>query len=77
LEKIWAATLSAGIPAEVDYGEYRSTGELFESVSERLPRPSGLYNMGKTISFDELEHMTRAVGAWLQSKGLAKGPASR
>ncbi len=29
--------------------------------------------MGRTISFGDLERMSRAFGAWLQSKGLAKG----
>src|SRR5882672_2695866 len=73
MEKIWLQHYPPGIPAEVDYGEYRSTGELFESVSERYRDRPAYTNMGQTISFDELEHMTRAVGAWLQSKGLAKG----
>ncbi|HZT62114.1 MAG TPA: long-chain-fatty-acid--CoA ligase [Burkholderiales bacterium] len=73
MEKIWLQHYPPGIPAEVDYGEYRSTGELFESVSERYRDRPAYTNMGKTISFDELEHMTRAFGAWLQSKGLAKG----
>jgi len=73
MEKIWLQHYPPGIPAEVDYGEYRSTGELFESVSERYRDRPAYTNMGKTISFGELEHMTRAFGAWLQSKGLAKG----
>jgi long-chain acyl-CoA synthetase len=73
MEKIWLQHYPPGIPAEVDYGEYRSTGELFESVSERYRDRPAYTNMGKTITFGELEHMTRAFGAWLQSKGLAKG----
>jgi long-chain acyl-CoA synthetase len=73
MEKIWLQHYPAGIPAEVDYGQYRSTGELFESTSERYRDRPAYTNMGKTIRFGELEHMTRAVGAWLQSKGLAKG----
>jgi long-chain acyl-CoA synthetase len=29
--------------------------------------------MGKTISFGDLDRMSRDFGAWLQAKGLAKG----
>ena len=41
----------------------------------REVRASGpaFHCMGKTISFGELDRMSRDFGAWLQSKGLAKG----
>jgi len=29
--------------------------------------------MGKTIAFGDLGRMSRAFGAWLQARGLAKG----
>src|SRR5688572_29634113 len=29
--------------------------------------------MGKTITFDDVDRLSRSFGAWLQSKGLAKG----
>ena len=31
------------------------------------------HNMGKTMSFADLDRLTRDFGAWLQAKGLAKG----
>src|SRR5215467_3880744 len=73
MEKIWLKHYPPGVPGEVDYGQYRSIGELFDtSVAKYAERPA-YANMGRTISFGELERMSRAFGAWLQSRGLAKG----
>jgi long-chain acyl-CoA synthetase len=73
MEKIWLRHYPPGIPTEIDYGEYRSTGELFESATAKYRDRPAYTNMGRTISFGDLERMSRAFGAWLQAKGLAKG----
>jgi long-chain acyl-CoA synthetase len=73
MEKIWLKHYPKGVPAEIDYRRYRSIGDLFEkSVATYRDRPA-YYNMGKPISFGDLDRMTRDFGAWLQGKGLAKG----
>jgi long-chain acyl-CoA synthetase len=73
MEKIWLKHYPKGVPAEIDYKQYRSIGDLFEkSVATYRDRPA-YYNMGKTISFGDLDRMSRDFGAWLQAKGLAKG----
>jgi len=73
MEKIWLKHYPKGVPAEVDYKQYRSIGDLFEkSVATYRDRPA-YHNMGKTISFGDLDRMSRDFGAWLQAKGLAKG----
>ncbi len=73
MEKIWLKHYPKGVPAEIDYRQYRSIGDLFEkSVASYRDRPA-YYNMGKTISFGDLDRVTRDFGAWLQAKGLAKG----
>src|SRR5207247_7396775 len=48
-------------------------GELFESATAKYRDRPAYTNMGRTISFGDLERMSRGFGAWLQSKGLAKG----
>jgi len=73
VEKIWLKHYPPGIPTEVDYRQYGSIGELFESNTERYRDRPAYTNMGRTISFGDLARMSRAFGAWLQSKGLAKG----
>ena len=73
MEKIWLKHYPPGVPREVDYGQYRSIGELFDtSVAKYGERPA-YTNMGTTISFGDVGRLSRAFGAWLQSRGLAKG----
>ena len=61
------------MPTEIDYGQYRSTGELFESATEKYRDRPAYTNMGRTITFGDLERSTRAFGAWLQSRRLSRG----
>jgi len=73
MEKIWLKSYPTGVPAEIDYRQHASIGALFEaSVAKFRDRPA-YYNMGKTISFGELDRLSRAFGAWLQARGIAKG----
>src|SRR4029077_1654143 len=73
MEKIWLRHYPPGVPTQVDYGQYRSTGQLFESATEKYRDRPAYVNMGTTITFGDLERLSRAFGAWLQAKGLAKG----
>jgi long-chain acyl-CoA synthetase len=73
MDKIWLKSYPPGVPAEIDYRQHKSIGELFEaSVAKFRDRPA-YHNMGKSISFGELDRLSRAFGAWLQAKGLGKG----
>ncbi|MEK7435524.1 MAG: long-chain-fatty-acid--CoA ligase [Pseudomonadota bacterium] len=73
MEKIWLKHYPAGVPADIDTNKYQSIRDLFEeSVASFAERPA-YYCMGKEITFGELDRMSAAFGAWLQSKGLKKG----
>src|SRR5437867_13362765 len=61
------------VPAQVDYRQYRSLGELFESKTAKYRDRPAYTNMGRTISFGDLARMSQAFGAWLQGRGLARG----
>jgi long-chain acyl-CoA synthetase len=73
MEKIWLRHYPPGVPTEIDYGQYRSVGELFESATAKYRDRPAYTNLGRTISFGDLERMSRAFGAWIQAKGAAKG----
>jgi long-chain acyl-CoA synthetase len=73
VERIWLKSYPPGVPAEIDPAEYRSLVELFEKgIREFAERPA-FSNMGKTLTYAELDAQSRAFGAWLQAKGLGKG----
>ena len=73
MEKIWLKSYPTGVPAEIDYSDYKSVGDLFEKCVKQYADRPAFHCMGKTISFAELDRFTAAFGAWVQSKGLAKG----
>ena len=73
MEKIWLKSYPPGVAPEIDFTQYKSVGDLVDrKVVEFSDRPA-FHCMGKTINFGELDRMTRAFGAWLQSKGYGKG----
>ena len=73
MDKIWLKSYPQGVPGEIDWHQYKSLGDLFEQSCDKFRDRSAYYNMGATISFGDLERWSRAFGAWLQSKGIAKG----
>jgi len=67
MEKIWLKSYMAGIPAEIDIDEFKSLGDLFEkSVKAYGPRTAYI-NMGKSISYAELDRQSRNFAAYCQS----------
>ncbi len=73
MQRIWLKSYPKGVPAEVDWQQYRSIGELFErSVAAFAPRPA-YTNLGRTLTFSDLDELSRRFGGWLQQKGLGRG----
>ncbi len=73
MERIWLKHYPAGVPADIDPNKYQSIRDLFEeSVASFGERPA-YYCMGKEITFADIDRMSQAFGAWLQSRGLQKG----
>ncbi|HEY1290434.1 MAG TPA: long-chain-fatty-acid--CoA ligase [Burkholderiales bacterium] len=73
MERIWLKSYPPGVPADIDPSEYQSLVEVFDrSVQQFAERPA-YHSMGRAITYAELERLSRAFGAWLQSQGLARG----
>ena len=73
MEKIWLKSYPPGWPAEITWNEYKSVGELFEKSCRKFADRPAFHCMGKTISFAELDRLSRDFAAWLQAKGLPRG----
>ena len=73
MDRIWLKSYPQGVPADIDPGQYRSLIELFDANIASFRERPAFTNMGKTITFDELDKRSRDFGAWLQSRGLGKG----
>jgi len=73
MDRIWLKSYPPGVPADIKFDEFKSVGALVDKkVVEFRERPA-FHCMGRTISFGELDTLSRAFGAWLQAKGYGKG----
>ena len=74
MEKIWLKNYPADVPAEINPEEYPSLKHLFEEAFRRhAPKPA-FTNLGRTLSYAEMDELSRRFGAWLQKEaGLKKG----
>jgi len=74
VEKVWLKNYPPGVPEFIDTNEYKSLGDLFEqSINQFRDRPA-YSNLGTTISYGELDQMSRDFAAYLTDvRGLKKG----
>ena len=73
MERIWLKQYPPGVPAEIDVTQYASLVELLEESFAKFADRKAFICMDKSITYRELDEMSAALGAWLQSKGLQKG----
>ena len=63
----------ADVPHEIDPGQYRSLPHMFdEAFARHAERPFSVC-MERWMSYGELDTLSKALGAWLQSLGLEPG----
>ena len=74
MDKIWLQSYQHGVPAEVDINEFQSLGEMFEKSVARYRDRVAYVNMGATLTYGELDTLSRDFAAYLQSDlKLARG----
>jgi long-chain acyl-CoA synthetase len=57
----------------VTWNENQSIGELFEKSCKEFAARPAFHCMGKTLSFADIDKMSRDFAAWVQAKGYGKG----
>jgi long-chain acyl-CoA synthetase len=73
MERIWLKSYPAGVPADIDLSQYSSLVELLEESFAKFRDRKAFICMDKAITYRELDELSTALGAYLQSKGLQKG----
>src|SRR5450755_3813607 len=73
MERIWLKQYPAGVPADIDVTQYASLVELLEESFAKFRDRKAFICMDKSISYHDLDEMSLALAAYLQSKGLQKG----
>lgn len=74
MDKVWLNSYPEGIPHRINTDAYSSVVEIFnQSVEQYADRPA-FSNLGRTLSFAELDVMSKAFAAYVQNElGLRKG----
>src|SRR5512139_754785 len=74
MEPVWLAHYPPGVPAEVDTVRYASLKDLLEQSCARFRARPAFTNLGVSLSYGELDRLSRDFGAWLQHEaGLNRG----
>jgi long-chain acyl-CoA synthetase len=72
MDKIWLKHYPAGRPAEINPDEYSSLVDMMHQCCREFGNAPAYTCMGKTISYNELEVLTRNFAAWLQNVAKVK-----
>ena len=74
VRKIWLEHYPKGIPAEINPDVYQSVVEIFEESCKNFADLPAFYNLGTTLTYQQVELFTRAFAAYLQNElKLKKG----
>ena len=71
--KPWLKSYPEGVPAEIRLDAYKSLVELLEEAFRKHADRDAAVCMDQRLRFGEVNQLSQALGAWLQSKGLERG----
>ncbi len=72
-QRPWLKNYPTGIPANIDPDAYACLTDMFDETFTKYSDLPAFTCMGKTITFSELDTMSKQFGAYLHSRGLEKG----
>ncbi len=73
MERIWHKSYPAGVPAEIEVDGVTTLVSVVRDSCRRYADKTAYLSMGKSISYAELDGLTRDFAAWLHANGLGKG----
>ncbi len=76
MDKVWLKRYPTGVPAEIDADHYSSLLDIFEQSIETYADRTAFINMGKSITYRELDTYSKIFASYLQHQlKLQKGDA--
>ncbi len=73
MEKTWLKHYPRGVPATLDVQQYPSLVALIEDSFRKYRDLPAYRFMGKSISFAQVDELSRALAAYLQAQGFDRG----
>ncbi|GHG63656.1 long-chain-fatty-acid--CoA ligase [Alishewanella longhuensis] len=76
MDRVWLNSYPEGVPAQIDPDHYSSLLDIFSQSIEKFADKVAFINMGKSITYRELDKQSQAFAAYLQHElGLKPGDA--
>ncbi|MBK6614749.1 long-chain-fatty-acid--CoA ligase [Ottowia sp.] len=72
-DRIWLSGYPDGVPADIDASQYSSLVALIEESFRKYANRPAYTFMGKDVTYAETDAQSRALAAYLQGLGLARG----
>ncbi len=66
-EKIWLKHYQPGVPSVIDINQYSSIVDLAEHMFHKFSQKGAFHNMGRTISYAELDQLSYRFACYLQN----------
>jgi long-chain acyl-CoA synthetase len=74
MDRFWLREYPPGVPADIDPSEFSSLKAMIEDACKRYADRIAYRSMGTSITYRQLDQLSRAFGAWLQQHaGLKSG----
>jgi long-chain acyl-CoA synthetase len=67
MEKIWLKSYQPGVPSAIDVNQYSSIVDMLETTFHKFADKPAFHNMGRTISYAELDRMSAQFACFLQN----------
>ncbi len=73
MHALWLKNYPDGVPAEIDPSRYCSLVAMLEEAFATFRTRHAFDSLGSTLTYGQLDDLSKALGAWLQSRGLSPG----
>jgi len=73
MEKIWVKNYPKGVRPEINVGEYETVSQVLEEAMKKFAARPAYVCMGKSLTYGEVDTLSRNLGTFLQSRGIAPG----
>jgi len=64
-QRPWLANYPPGVPAQVDTDQFRSLAQVLETACERFAHRPAFANMGRTLSYADIDRLSRRFASYL------------
>ena len=68
MEKVWLKRYPENVPAEIDFGSFRSLNDIFDQTVQNYAANPAYVNMGCSLTYGEIDEKSRAFAAYLQNE---------